>query len=149
MTCDDEHRCFCRRPYKPIFPVIYKDERFDASAIALARAMQLEFNDGKDDLLYPFPLLTVLQKSKDWEYEHEWRIVCNNTNTSYFTLHPDAIYLGERIDASLALELANIAREKQCSLYKMRINYFDSHFKLEYDEWTGFSDSEIEFLCRQ
>ena len=148
ILCENEKRCFCRRPGKPLFPVIYKDERYDASAVALARAMYLEFNDGNEDFGYPFPLLTVLQKSRDWEYEREWRIICNNTDISFFTLIPDAIFLGERIGVKLALELSRIAREKNLSLFKMRIDYFSNDFKLYYDEWTHYSDEEIELCLR-
>jgi len=140
-TCSEKTSKFCRRPGFPLYPVIYKDQRYDATAMALARSIYKNINETGDDGEYPFPILTVLQKSKVWEYEKEWRIVCNNMNASYFTLKPDAIFLGELIDAELACELSHIAHDKGLPLYKMRINYFSPNFNMEYDDWSDYSDN--------
>ncbi len=141
--CDECKRCICRRPGKPLFPVIYKDSRYNASVMAITRALYLDMNNGVDDKQYPFPLLTVLQKSKVWDYEKEWRIVCDNTDTTFFTFKPDAIFLGVRVELQTALELAKIAKEKNIDLYKMEIDYFDREFKLCYTDWSEFTESEI------
>lgn len=144
-NCSEEICTYCRKPGFPFYPVIYKDKRYDASTMAFARAIYKEINETSDDGQYPFPILTVLQKSKAWEYEKEWRIVCNNLNNSYFTLIPDALFLGELISADLACELSHIAHEKGIPLYKMNINYYSPDFNLEYDDWSDYSDEDIEF----
>ena len=142
-NCNDCRKCLCRRPGKPIFPVIYKDSRYNASTMAVSRALYLDLNNGVDDHSYPFPLLSVLQKSKSWSYEKEWRIVCDNPDSSYFTFKPDAIFLGVRVKLDIALDLARIAKEKSISLYKMDIDYFDREFKLIYSDWSGYSEEDI------
>ncbi len=142
--CNDCNNKICRRPGKPIFPVIYKDSRYDASIMAMTRAVYLKLNGDIDDQLYPFPLLVVLQKNSAWSYEKEWRFVCDNTESTYFTLKPDAIFLGERIETPIALELSHIAKEKKIGLYKMEIDYFDKEFKLLYSDWSDYSDEDIK-----
>lgn len=142
-NCDKCKRCICRRPGKPIFPVIYKDSRYNASVMAISRALYIDNNNGIDDQRYPFPLLTVLQKSKTWSYEKEWRVICDNTDSTYFSFKPDAIFLGVRVEPQFALQLADIAKEKGISLYKMEIDYFDKEFKLKYSDWSDYSESDI------
>ena len=147
-NCEETKCAYCRRPGKSLYPVVYKDKRYDATLMAFGRALYLDSNDDKDDEEYPFPILTVLQKSKTWEYEREWRFVCNNTHNSYFTLVPDALFLGERIDADLACKLSHIARDFGIDLYKMNIDYYRPDFSLTYSDWSDLSDSEItELVC--
>lgn len=147
-SCNESKYAYCRRPGKPLYPVIYKDQRYDATMMAFGRAVYLKCNDDKDDKEYPFPLLTVLQKSKTWEYEREWRFVCNNTDISFFTLVPDGLFLGDRIDADLACKLSHIAKDRGIGLYKMNVDYFSPEFSLKYDEWGDISDSVIRELTQ-
>ena len=67
--CNETDFTFCHRQYKPIFPVVYKDTRYDASHVAFARTIHKEMEKDVAYNEYPFPLLTVLQKSKETSYE--------------------------------------------------------------------------------
>lgn len=144
--CTSSSRMFCHRHNKPFFPVVYKDERYDVTHMALANAIEYKLQGKYNETALPFPMLTVLQKSLDWSYEQEWRIVCNNLERQYFSVKPDAIYLGELIDEKLACELAHIAKEQNIELYKMKIDYFSHAFNLTYDNCTNNSDDDIKAL---
>lgn len=145
--CSIAKACYCRRPGKPLFPVIYKRDRYDASAIAFARSLyikkdlKMEQFPTVDD--FPVPLLSVIQKQKNWSYEYEWRLICFNKSINCFSIKPDAIYLGENISCEHALTLAEIAKEKNIPLYKMSINYLSSEFPLSYDEWSNYTEEII------
>lgn len=145
-NCKDSISKYCFRPKKPVFPVIYTEKRYDATERAIARALYLERNSGIDREDYSIPLLSILQKNKDWEYEKEWRIVCQDTNSKYIECKANAVYLGVNCSKEKSVKLARIAREKGIPLYKMKIDYYSADFKLIYDDWSSLSDEQVEEL---
>lgn len=76
-----------------------------------------------------FLLKVATTKSKDWEYENEWRIVfiendCNYTdfytNKHYTTfIKPKSIYLGLKIGKNIKKEIMDICKFRKINLYQM------------------------------
>jgi len=134
---------------KKIFPVIYRNERYDATYYAsfhfiddFYRSLGLEFNYPFFDKLFYYKAL--LYKSIEWEYEKEWRIIKNtNINTedgkADFSLleniRPKAIYLGEKISKTDKELLIKIAIEKNIKIYQMIIDPYEKEYKLEYYQY--------------
>jgi antitoxin component of RelBE/YafQ-DinJ toxin-antitoxin module len=68
----------------------------------------------------------ALQKSSEWSYEKEWRIIYTNNDVATqskanvpFSASPTALYLGRRISHLYERLLKDIANEKGIPVYKM------------------------------
>lgn len=96
-----------------IYPVFYHDRFFQ-----LIKTSNL--NDRK---------FNSLIKYKDWKYEQEWRLIYNK---KFVSIKPSKIYLGVRFNDEYIDLFKDIANEKNCKLYKMKMNY--SRYILEYEE---------------
>ena len=140
LTC--EERVCHRKPF-PFYPVLYNNKRCDVSRYAIARALYNDMGLEIDERLVPIPLLPLIQKGKEWEYEKEWRILCCDRQRDYMVMKPDAIYLGSEIRKDNAVKFATIAHEKRIPIYLMDIDYFDSKFVLDYKDLTDYSNEEI------
>ena len=133
-----------------LYPVIYKNKRFNATLIALSKAIILrdgmlkEIGWTEEEL--PIPILSVLQKEIAWKYEKEWRIICKNFNNETIKIKPDALYLGEDISCENAIKLSRIAKKKGIPLYKMSIDYYSPEFNLDYEDWSDYTVKEIKDL---
>lgn len=99
----------------------------------------VEKNDVTDDLISTFiygdfeELLFLLKvtttKSKDWEYEKEWRIVFMETNKQYVDFYsdkhyagfikPNSIFLGLKIDEKVKQKIIDICKFRKINLYQM------------------------------
>lgn len=110
-----------------IFPVIYSDERFDASmfiAWELLRIMEVESRN--PDIMASFKV--ALHKSRLWEYEREWRLIDPGPHDpihpapSVIHYQPIAIYYGERIPKDKMERLHAIATSKGIREYKMAVD---------------------------
>lgn len=102
----DEHKGVCieystewenvpKNPLKLLlYPMIYQEELLDLTYI------QEEFVKSKD-LNNMTALLCAIHKSKEWEYEREWRIVhlmgANNHGQQFYMPKPSRVILGVRI----------------------------------------------------
>ena len=143
-------REICWRPDNMLYPVIYKNKRFNATLIALSKAIILrdgmlkEIGWTEEEL--PIPILSVLQKEIAWKYEKEWRIICKNFNNETIKIKPDALYLGEDISCENAIKLSRIAKKKGIPLYKMSIDYYSPEFNLDYEDWSDYTVKEIKDL---
>lgn len=127
-----------------IYPVIYSDKRFDATDYgqwyvrqrlnAMAGAVQTPYDD--DFLL----VKAALHKSKDWEYENEWRIICSTPNPAIeskdrypIKKQPVAIYFGCQISDIYKKILTQIADEKGLAKYQMYVKHYSERYELDYD----------------
>lgn len=125
--------------WQSILPVQYSDVRPDATMLAewfsfyeLKRDIYRDAN--KMDLPFPSPDLLLktklsLQKSKEWSYEKEWRVIISKECPNYskeermhIQLEPKALYLGERINRKWSDKLRGIAREKELLVYEMYVD---------------------------
>ncbi len=137
-----------------IFPIVYRDERFPMRNIEslidshklLRRAIEDEEDYSGDEALDDIlPLFLI--KSRDWEYEKEWRILFSKKqmydinektlyagNLSFKCI--SAIYLGYRIDSEVEKNIIEICKristkEEKISVYKERPS--TDTFAIEFD----------------
>ena len=76
----------------------------------------------------------LLTKSKDWEYEKEWRLFSRAYNEQYkpyrmlTQLRPKALFMGVKMDKEKELELYSICKEKKIKCYKMLQDFQGKEF---------------------
>ena len=114
-------------PRVGLFPVIYSEERFDASAfLAWGMFTILGIKSINPDILAS--IKAALYKSKSWEYEKEWRMIdpgphdIMNPTPSVIEYPPTAIYYGKSIEEGNRNRLHSIAVSKGIKEYKMIID---------------------------
>ena len=114
-------------PRVGLYPVIYSEERYDASAYltwALLTVMSIKaFNPD-----ISANIKAALYKSKHWEYEKEWRMIdpgphdILNPGPTFIEYRPKAIYYGQNIEAKNMDRLHGIAVEKGIEEFEMKID---------------------------
>ncbi len=128
-----------------IYPIIYKDKRYDATeyAIYTFRYWLLSdmlckwgFTDNSQWLnaVMPCPDNSMLSKiaihkSSEWKSEKEWRLFCTSSRPNFFLeahscvrKNAATVYLGRKISSINEKILRDIAREKGIECYKMELN---------------------------
>ncbi|MGG3998757.1 DUF2971 domain-containing protein [Anoxybacillus kestanbolensis] len=106
-------------------PVIYSDQMFDMTNY-LKQALKNRYNF--NNLISTY---AAIVKSTEWSYEKEWRIVLplgegKGFNRPFF--QPEAVYLGTRMSRENKETIINIAKQKQISVYQMKMK--SNEFKL-------------------
>lgn len=114
------HKGFCVEydfeDVQNIYPVLYSD-----------KVPSLEYiNDKLDEIncgsmKRDFDLIAniaIYIKSKEWEYEKEWRVVLENS--SKLSMRAKAVYLGSKCNGT---EIQDICKDKGIPVKKMKINY--------------------------
>lgn len=104
------------------FPVNYV-EKNDNTEDVISLVVYKNLEEGS------FLLKTANSKSKDWEYEKEWRIVFLENYDNYIDLYsnkhyalfikPKSIYLGLKIDKKIKKEIIDICKFREINLYQM------------------------------
>ncbi len=106
-----------------MYPVIYSNERYDATHIAedlilllLAVDMRVEnsCDFSKYDLLKDLKL--SLYKSKDWEYEREWRLI----TWPYLSTDPDRLFIDKPQMTSVILGHSMVGVQLESVLEALR-----------------------------
>lgn len=120
-----------------IFPVIYDDERYDASLLMAISFLRLMGSH----VLNPDAMSHIkcsLHKAKLWEYEKEWRLL-DYTFRDPFTasprvIHycPTAIYYGAKLPLHIKAQLHEIAQNKKVTEYEMYIDYSSPKYEMNY-----------------
>lgn len=120
-----------------VFPVIYDDERYEAPFYLMwFWAQMMGFKIPKPDMLSD--IKCVLHKSKQWEYEKEWRMAnylprnIFEESVSCISQKPIAIYYGCKISPENKLRLHEIAKSKKIAEYDMYIDYSSSKYEMLY-----------------
>ena len=127
------------------FPIVYLEERYDATEWVDYKVAQLAFNTS-DQIHIPDLLLydkCCLVKGKQWEGEDEWRLVCYNRShmpevkpLAIHTPSPCAIYYGSEIkdeDFRLLHKTIEELRAKGANIkeYKMYLDPYSRDFNLK------------------
>lgn len=122
-------------PRVGIYPVIYSEERYDASAyLTWAFLKIMGVNAVNPDMMAS--IKAALYKSKQWEYEKEWRMIdpgphdILNPTSSFIEYRPVAIYYGRNIEAKNKERLHEIAAEKGIKEYEMVIDYAGEKYEM-------------------
>lgn len=119
-------------------PVIYGDKRFDATDFILWEYLKsLNINIPNPDIM--MHAKCMIHKSKQWEYEQEWRMIAtsgeNLTDTTRNTrvrLVPSAIYYGQDILIEDKTFLHDIAQKKGIDEYEMYLDYSSTKYEMLY-----------------
>lgn len=118
-----------------IYPVIYDDERIDASMYMACSFMRLNgININNPDALSY--IKCSLHKAKLWEYEKEWRLLnftsrdVISNKVSVITYKPSAIYYGAKMQYSIKEQLHEIAKNKGISEYEMYIDVSSPKYEM-------------------
>ncbi len=105
-----------------LWPVFYSEKLFDASDFLLT-----EGKGGDSNLL--LGILSSINKSEDWQYEKEWRLILTKTedadDLNQPIPKPTAIYFGKDIQNSDRLCLMEIAESKNIPAYCMELSETD------------------------
>ena len=119
-----------------LFPVTYDNIRYNANSF-IAWAI---YNIFGIKMKQPDRLANIkagLQKSTDWSYENEWRLICTvplqeraKPDATPITICPNEIYYGSRISKEDKILLHEIALEKKLSEYEMLIDNASSHYRM-------------------
>ena len=127
-----------------IYPMVYSDERFNATQYGKWRLEQyVKMNMGavtenvfEDEFLFT---KAALHKSNDWKYEDEWRIICSTPDyvmeqkDSYpIKKRPMAVYFGSEISDFNRKILTHIADEKGIAKYQMYVEDYSLKYELKY-----------------
>lgn len=124
-----------------LLPVVYSDDRFDASAYMVWAFLTL-FGSRvpKPDLMAH--IKASLFKSLEWEYEKEWRMIDgtprNNpfdTTPSVINYKPNAIYYGCEMVFEDKQQLHEIAVAKGIKEYEMYIDLYSSKYEMRFREY--------------
>ncbi len=128
-----------------IYPMIYKNKRYDATEFAIYMFQYWLLSDilckcgfinnsQWINTVMPCPDNSMLSKiaihkSSDWKPEKEWRLFCSNNRPNFFNeahsyvnKNSVAVYLGRKISSINEKLLKDIAREKGIECYKMELN---------------------------
>lgn len=118
-----------------IYPVIYNEERLDVSIYMVwGFLMMIGINSPIPDMLSSMKI--ALHKSKQWEYEKEWRLIDStirdytSDEPSVIHIKPTAIYYGQRIAKEDKEKLHTIALEHGIREYDMYIDYSSPEYKM-------------------
>ncbi len=127
-----------------IYPMIYSDRRFDATAYGMWQIEQyIKRNIGiQTETDFDDPLLALriaLYKSNDWAYEDEWRIICstpdpfdNQSDRYPISKKPIAIYFGCQIPNIYREMLIHIADKKGIAKYQMYVKDDSQKYELDF-----------------
>lgn len=120
-----------------ILPVIYSEERFDASAFMLWAFVTFCGSTLKNPDITAH-MKMALHKSLDWKYENEWRMIegtprkpFDNT-PSAVVYKPRAVYYGCEMDLDKKQRLHEIAVSKGIKEYQMYIDIYSSKYEMRY-----------------
>ena len=124
-------------PHVVICPVIYSENRYDATeyitwAFLKMKKMPVISTD------ISAHVKVALHKSKDWEYEQEWRLIDPrlqdpiNPEPTVTQYRPKAIYYGTGIDKANLARLHKIAVEKGIREYEMFVDYGSPEYTLQH-----------------
>lgn len=121
-----------------LFPVIYSKERFDGTSYFytliqqyLCRNSNFRFYPYYQDLL--FGLKVLITKSKNWEYEKEWRLFSLRETLDIpnfkkqLEISPKAVYIGANMLKYWSNWINKICKEKNIPSYKMMLSYDNTY----------------------
>lgn len=110
---------------RSIWPVIYDYEMLDLSHMIASDERPVDFNS-------LFGIAAAIHKTKDWQYEREWRLVIHSQSPKNVPAPLKAVYIGARAeeqDRSALIAAANFAG---IPVYQMRLA--ERRFSMDYDE---------------
>lgn len=132
---DLKHLLFPNDKNVGLFPVVYSEKRYNAEEFLLylfGSLMQIPVKEA--DKMSSIKLL--LYKSKEWQYEREWRIIkCGASNlfeghSEPITLKPNSIYYGCQISQENYQRIHEIALRKSLEEHFMKLNNASDEYRM-------------------
>lgn len=124
-----------------LFPVLYDDKRFDDTDHMLELLSVFVFDRPNSDILSH--TRSLLHKSKQWEYEQEWRLIDtseelndSSVRVTKVKMKPTGIYYGHSISSENKAFLHDIALKKGINEYEMYIDYTSDKYEMKYQEMS-------------
>lgn len=123
-----------------LYPVVYSDERYDASVYITWQFLHVLGFHTKNPDISAFSKVAI-HKSRVWEYEREWRIIDPGPHDpiqpkpSVIHYKPVAIYYGENIPKDKQERLHQIAASKGIREYKMDVDETAKVYEMRVREW--------------
>jgi len=118
-----------------LFPVVYSSQRYNATKYLYYLAGKLLNLPLKNQDTFA-QIKLLLYKSKDWEYEREWRLINSynkdvlNSCSGPCIIRPNSIYYGCNIDEENRKRLHELALEKNLQEFQMRIDNSSMKFEV-------------------
>lgn len=140
-NCSNIHMCSGFMLNLPIAPVIYRDERYDATDGFRSKLVNWMIQTMNIPLVPHYydmfiPTKTMLTKHKSWEYEQEWRLFRLPFRMEELSDHrkiahlsATAIYLGTKITNENKEKLLKICKDKNIPCYQMLPQYFSPKYE--------------------
>lgn len=107
------------------------------------RDQEVFFDNTLGDVQPPIVMLSqeklhkaMLQKSAEWEYEKEWRLLPKHislehvSNLGYIRILPKAIILGAKCEESAKRKIQEICEKKKIPLFKMALNFLEPRYTM-------------------
>lgn len=123
-----------------LYPVVYSDERYDASLYITWQFLHVLGFHSKNPDISAFSKV-ALHKSSVWAYEREWRIIdpgphdVLNPEPTVIHYKPVAIYYGENIPRNKLERLHQIALKKDIVEYKMDVDLTGGGYEMRVREF--------------
>lgn len=156
MECFRKNSCLNMGLRTLIAPVIYEEERKQGNSYIFEKIinqMNYSINQNSTSFIsldYLFLTKCLLRKSKDWEYENEWRLFSSlypNMNVEkhkailpdkysmdYNLIRPKAIYMGIDIPPKRKKDLENLCKALEIPCYQMAIDQYSDKFEIDTEE---------------
>lgn len=114
-------------------PVLYDNSRMNITDFVIYNLFS-RYLQNPDELAL---VKSQLYKSKDWEYEKEWRMICRRNSkkqskSKSIKRTPKAIYYGEKISEENRNKLHKIAQQKGIDEYQAQIDLFSPNYKMSF-----------------
>lgn len=134
-----------------LFPVSYMDERPNMSKLLTGKLAMDVLNNLPDSLPnslrrqkngkpstpgtnfdLAFSVYCLGHKAREWEHEREWRLVaqCDSEPPKYVLAKPKALYLGNQMEGSDMLRVAEVASILSIDLYRMALDLTSNDYSL-------------------
>lgn len=132
-----------------LFPVVYSNKRYDANQylyFLVGKFLNLPFKN--QDVLAQTKLL--LYKSKEWEYEKEWRLInpyhkdIVNKCSEPRIIHPNSIYYGCHISEENRRQLHEYAIEKNLQEFQMYLDDSSMNYEVNAIELKNINTKQNE-----
>jgi len=111
-----------------LYPVIYQNELLNVTEYLYA-----------DNVKNIFSVRAAITKSKEWEYEKEWRIIApfglDVKEMAWRVPLPKSIYAGSKIENDNYVFLKEYADKNTIELYKAKMN--ENNFKIDFIRTNG------------
>ena len=137
-------RCYCEQKCEScmcatLAPVQY-GERPDVSRLSDVLVGSAELSDYPEGTEYLYLMNSAFKKTRRWEHEREWRVVCGTCNKAdgpkYLAARAKAIYLGKKIGEADRQRTIDVAEGAGIPLYEMRMTD-DPTGRLAYEPYRG------------